>query len=70
MHRTMTISKMSALALAMSLTFASVTGIWSTPPYLHSGAVPTLYDLLLRPPSGRSLSFSARASSIQKRSGS
>jgi hypothetical protein len=33
-----------------------LTGIWSTPPYLHSGAVPTLYDLLL-PPDQRPKSF-------------
>lgn len=24
-----------------------LTGIWATPPYLHNGSVPTLYDLLL-----------------------
>ena len=33
-----------------------LTGIWATPPYLHSGAVPTLYDLLL-PPEQRPQSF-------------
>ena len=26
-----------------------LTGIWATAPYLHNGAVPTLYDLLLPP---------------------
>lgn len=26
-----------------------LTGIWATPPYLHNGSVPTLYDLLLPP---------------------
>src|SRR5262249_17866658 len=25
----------------------ALTGIWATPPYLHNGSVPTLYDLLL-----------------------
>ena len=25
----------------------SLNGIWATPPYLHNGSVPTLYDLLL-----------------------
>jgi hypothetical protein len=34
-----------------------LTGIWATPPYLHNGSVPTLYDLLL-PPSERPASFS------------
>ena len=24
-----------------------MNGIWATPPYLHNGSVPTLYDLLL-----------------------
>jgi mono/diheme cytochrome c family protein len=33
-----------------------LTGIWATPPYLHSGSVPTLYDLLL-PPEDRPKSF-------------
>lgn len=33
-----------------------LTGIWATPPYLHNGSVPTLYDLLL-PPEGRPKSF-------------
>ena len=32
------------------------TGIWATPPYLHNGSVPTLYDLLL-PPAQRPISF-------------
>jgi hypothetical protein len=31
-------------------------GIWATPPYLHNGSVPTLYDLLL-PPDQRPASF-------------
>lgn len=26
-----------------------LTGIWATPPFLHNGSVPTLYDLLLPP---------------------
>ena len=34
-----------------------LTGIWATPPYLHNGSVPTLYDLLL-PPDQRPASFS------------
>ena len=33
-----------------------LTGIWATPPYLHNGSVPTLYDLLL-PPEDRPKSF-------------
>jgi len=33
-----------------------LTGIWATPPYLHNGSVPTLYDLLL-PPDQRPKSF-------------
>jgi hypothetical protein len=33
-----------------------LTGIWATPPYLHNGSVPTLYDLLL-PPEERPKSF-------------
>lgn len=33
-----------------------LTGIWATPPYLHNGSVPTLYDLLL-PPSQRPTAF-------------
>ena len=33
-----------------------LTGIWATPPYLHNGSVPTLYDLLL-PPDQRPQSF-------------
>ena len=33
-----------------------LTGIWATPPYLHNGSVPTLYDLLL-PPGERPTSF-------------
>ena len=33
-----------------------LTGIWATPPYLHNGSVPTLYDLLL-PPGERPASF-------------
>ncbi|HKP23809.1 MAG TPA: di-heme-cytochrome C peroxidase [Dongiaceae bacterium] len=33
-----------------------LTGIWATPPYLHNGSVPTLYDLLL-PPEQRPKSF-------------
>ena len=33
-----------------------LTGIWATPPYLHNGSVPTLYDLLL-PPQDRPASF-------------
>jgi hypothetical protein len=33
-----------------------LTGIWATPPYLHNGSVPTLYDLLL-PPEQRPASF-------------
>jgi len=32
-------------------------GIWATPPYLHNGSVPTLYDLLL-PPDQRPTRFS------------
>jgi hypothetical protein len=36
--------------------FRPLTGIWATPPYLHNGSVPTLYDLLL-PPSERPKSF-------------
>ncbi len=31
-------------------------GIWSTPPYLHNGSVPNLYELL-SPPSERSVTF-------------
>lgn len=31
-------------------------GIWSTPPYLHNGSVPTIYELL-SPPSERSVTF-------------
>ena len=26
-----------------------LTGVWATPPFLHNGSVPTLYDLLLAP---------------------
>jgi hypothetical protein len=33
-----------------------LTGIWATPPFLHNGSVPTLYDLLL-PPEQRPQSF-------------
>jgi hypothetical protein len=33
-----------------------LTGVWATPPFLHNGSVPTLYDLLL-PPSQRPSSF-------------
>ena len=33
-----------------------LTGVWATPPYLHNGSVPTLYDLLL-PPGERPVSF-------------
>jgi hypothetical protein len=33
-----------------------LTGIWASPPYLHNGSVPTLYDLLL-PPDQRPQSF-------------
>jgi hypothetical protein len=33
-----------------------LTGIWASPPYLHNGSVPTLYDLLL-PPGERPPSF-------------
>lgn len=33
-----------------------LTGIWATPPYLHNGSVPTLYDVLL-PPSQRPSMF-------------
>jgi cytochrome c553 len=33
-----------------------LNGIWATPPYLHNGSVPTLYDLLL-PPAQRPASF-------------
>ncbi|HEY3950636.1 di-heme-cytochrome C peroxidase [Phenylobacterium sp.] len=33
-----------------------LNGIWATPPYLHNGSVPTLYDLL-RPPALRTKSF-------------
>ncbi|WP_139223557.1 di-heme-cytochrome C peroxidase [Methylocapsa palsarum] len=36
--------------------YRPLTGIWATPPYLHNGSVPTLYDLLL-PPSERPKSF-------------
>jgi cytochrome c peroxidase len=31
-------------------------GIWATPPYLHNGSVPTLFDLL-RAPADRPVSF-------------
>ncbi|QTQ38951.1 Uncharacterized protein ToN1_48550 [Aromatoleum petrolei] len=34
-----------------------LTGIWATPPFLHNGSVPTLYDLLL-PPESRPRYFS------------
>lgn len=34
-----------------------LNGIWATGPFLHNGAVPTLYDLLL-PPARRPVSFS------------
>ncbi|HZV67188.1 MAG TPA: di-heme-cytochrome C peroxidase [Telluria sp.] len=37
-----------------------LTGVWATPPYLHNGSVPTLYDLLL-PPSQRPASFGVGA---------
>src|SRR6185436_6644521 len=33
-----------------------LTGVWATPPYLHNGSVPTLYDLLL-PPAQRPPTF-------------
>jgi hypothetical protein len=33
-----------------------LTGIWASPPYLHNGSVPTLYDLLL-PPDERPKTF-------------
>jgi mono/diheme cytochrome c family protein len=33
-----------------------LTGIWASPPYLHNGSVPTLYDLLL-PPDQRPQAF-------------
>ena len=33
-----------------------LTGIWATPPYLHNGSVPSLYDLLL-PPAQRPSAF-------------
>lgn len=34
----------------------ALDGIWATPPYLHNGSVPSLYDLLL-PPADRPKSF-------------
>ncbi len=34
-----------------------LTGIWAAPPYLHNGAVPTLYDLL-SPAAARPMVFS------------
>jgi hypothetical protein len=33
-----------------------LTGVWATPPFLHNGSVPTLYDLML-PPAERPQSF-------------
>jgi mono/diheme cytochrome c family protein len=35
-----------------------LNGIWASPPYLHNGSVPTLYDLLL-PPAERPSTFAA-----------
>ena len=35
-----------------------LAGIWATPPYLHNGSVPTLFDLLL-PPAQRPAAFAA-----------
>jgi hypothetical protein len=33
----------------LGYTSRPLNGIWATPPYLHNGSVPTLYDLLLPP---------------------
>jgi hypothetical protein len=37
----------SPVASLYSYKARSLNGIWATPPYLHNGSVPTLYDLLL-----------------------
>ena len=36
--------------------FRPLTGVWATPPYLHNGSAPTLYDVLL-PPDQRPKTF-------------
>lgn len=40
----------------LGYTSRPLNGVWATPPYLHNGSVPTLYDLLL-PPDERPRSF-------------
>ena len=45
-----------------------LTGIWATPPYLHNGSVPTLYDLLL-PPEDRPQVVLSRLARIRSRQG-
>lgn len=40
----------------LGYTSRPLNGIWASPPYLHNGSVPTIYDLLL-PPAARPTSF-------------
>ena len=40
----------------MGYTSRPLNGVWATPPFLHNGSVPTIYDLML-PPSQRQKSF-------------
>ena len=40
----------------LGYTSRPLNGVWATPPFLHNGSVPTIYDLLL-PPSQRQKSF-------------
>ena len=42
-----------------------LNGVWATPPYLHNGSVPTVYDLLSPYDDGRSSSISATANMIR-----
>ena len=40
----------------LGYTSRPLNGVWATPPFLHNGSVPTIYDLML-PPSQRQKSF-------------
>jgi cytochrome c5 len=41
-------------------------GLWARAPYLHNGSVPTLRDLLARPPEGTEGELSARAGELRR----